>query len=89
MTDSVTIRDELNQLRKDVPPGSVWKHKKGGVYMVTGASWHTEDDAALVSYFRLSGPGFNQDEELGIVYSRPADMWKPDRFTKVSNFNVD
>lgn len=84
--DSTVIRDELNQLRKDVPVGSIWKHKKGGTYMVTGHGWHTEDDWAMVHYFRIGGPNYDEHGERGIIFDRPAHMWKPDRFIEGNPF---
>lgn len=88
MTESPVIRDELNQLRRDVRPGSIWRHKKGGLYMTTGVAWDTEHDWPVVNYFRIGGPNYNEQDEAGIIFSRPAYMWKPDRFVQENPFSA-
>ena len=81
------VREALNEARKAIPVGSVWLHKKGGTYMVIGAGYDTENGRANIHYYRIAGPDFNEQAEIGIVFDRPRFMWTPDRFTKVNPFH--
>ena len=61
--------------RTKTPVGSVWLHYKGGVYVVTGHSLHTETLETLVDYRRVGGPDFNAIDEALVVWSRPIGSW--------------
>lgn len=73
--------------RKEVPVGSVWKHKKGGMYMVTGHGFDTEHGRINVHYYRIGGPNFDEQAETGISFDRPIFLWTQDRFQEVSPFS--
>lgn len=68
-----------------VPPYSVWRHKKGGTYRVLGHELDTETGTARVRYQRVAGPDYDETSEAVIHYSRPVEMWTPDRFTLVTD----
>lgn len=47
--------------------GSLWKHWKGGLYLVDGTAVHTESGERLVIYHRLA-----QKE----THARPLEQWE-------------
>jgi hypothetical protein len=87
MLDTKQIQALLKEASNRCPVGSVWQHKKGGVYMVTGVGFDTEHARVNVHYYRIAGPNFNEKDEAGIIFDRPFFMWTADRFTKVNPFN--
>lgn len=66
--------------RAKVKQGSVWQHKKGGVYVVTGYALHTDTGAAVVLYRRIGGPDYDPKLEDELKFARPLEEWTPDRF---------
>lgn len=61
--------------------GAVYRHYKGGMYVVTGFAKHTERDERLVLYASQTDPT--------TTWARPVDMWSDEvapgvqRFTRV------
>lgn len=66
-----------------VSVGTVWLHKKGGLYRVEGHDLDTDTGLMRVRYRRVGGPEFCGEYEVEITYSRPLEEWNPDRFTRV------
>jgi len=66
--------------RKLIPIASVWLHKNGGTYEVTGHELDTDTGQARIRYRRIAGPSFNAVKEGGLEFSRPIDQWTRDRF---------
>lgn len=65
--------EDLHLCVKDTPEGSVWQHKKGGIYTVTGhvmieATWQI-------------GVVYHGSQGIGIV--RDADEFLDGRFTRL------
>lgn len=81
------LQSLLHQARTAVPVGSVWKHKKGGMYMVTGHGFDTELARINVHYFRIGGPNYDEKAEVGIIFDRPIFLWTKNRFQEVSPFS--
>lgn len=70
----------ISAVERDIPIGSYWRHYKGGVYMVMGCSFHSEDQEPLVLYMRVAGVDYDPEERC-IMFARPAKMWtENDRF---------
>jgi len=55
--------------------GSIWRHKKGGLYQVTGIGTHTETLEPYVIYHALG------DHDIIIDWLRPLKMFMDGRFT--------
>jgi len=58
---------------RDLKPGSIWKHFKGGRYQVIGVARHTEDPSQeFVIYKHLDG-----ENEYGLnqFWVRPKEMF--------------
>jgi hypothetical protein len=53
---------------KDIKPGQLYRHYKGGIYRALGVGRHTESEEILVSYH----PWEPYDEGL---WFRPLSMW--------------
>ncbi len=71
-----------------VPAGSKWLHKKGGQYEVLGHQLDTDTGLARVRYARFAGPDYDAKREDGLEYSRPLQEWKADRFTLLTQPDV-
>lgn len=81
MTRTEAANDKLFQARSATPVGFIYKHKKGGVYVIVGHAIHTDAGDPVVLYRRLYGPNFDPIDEATIVYARPLSEWTQDRFT--------
>jgi hypothetical protein len=51
--------------------GETFRHYKGGIYTVDDLVIDTDDGSVRVLYFRVDGPDFDFDAELGIRFVRP------------------
>lgn len=78
------LNDALTTARAMVPTYTRWRHKKGGLYLVTGHEVDSDDGLIRVVYKRVGGPGFVRLTELDISFSRPIAEWTPDRFVFVA-----
>lgn len=67
---SVGERHHLAAVRS-IQPGTVWRHYKGEIYLVTDLLRHTEDQEDLVCYHRLGG----DDEGGPSGWARPVTVW--------------
>lgn len=74
---------EMRTLFRDSPVkvGEIYKHYKGGIYVVTCLALDTDTSTLRVSYVRIGGPNFDAVAENGITFSRRIEEWTPDRFT--------
>lgn len=77
------IQKRFEVARISVRIGEIFRHYKGGVYVVTGLTLDTDTSTIRVSYMRVDGPGFDPVAENGIVFSRRIEEWTHDRFTRV------
>ncbi len=59
-----------------VPPGSLWRHYKGGLYRVLSLALREEDKAQLVLYTLVPLPG----KDPGPVWCRPLMEWLGDTY---------
>ena len=73
------------EARQRVPCRSKWLHYKGGLYVVVGHGFHTEDGEMCVLYQRIGGPGFNAIDECDTVFSRPIEQWDGHGATLMGN----
>lgn len=64
-----------------VPFTSIWKHYKGGTYVVIGSVLNTDTGTAMVTYKRMDGPDFDRVAEHPLIFARPVEQWTADRFT--------
>jgi hypothetical protein len=87
--DSKLIIAELEFARFVAPLGSVWLHKHGGHYMVTGYSYSTGYQEAEIRYTRIAGPDFKYDYDSRIPYTRRMSEWTTDRFTRQNRSESD
>jgi len=55
-------------------PNGLYRHYKGGYYVVTGSAKHSETNEEMVVYHKAGGPAQ--------VYVRPATMWTEQVLTK-------
>lgn len=69
------MNEELFFATGKVPIGSTWQHYKGGVYVVRGYTFGTDEGELLIRYQRVGGPGFVAIEESYIEYARPLTEW--------------
>lgn len=78
-------RNELDYALEIAPIASVWRHYKGGVYVVLGHVVCTDSDPtqARVRYARIDGPGFDAVAEQGIEYVRLVNEWTVERFERM------
>lgn len=81
MTKTEQANKTLNEARSITPVGFIYKHKKGGVYVVVGHALLTDNGEAAVLYRRLYGPEFDPVDEASITFARPLSEWTADRFT--------
>lgn len=75
---SEQLAKAISEIQKHIPPGSVWKHYKGGVYRVNDHVIDTDDGKVRVLYFRIAGPDFSPMHESAIAFVRPAEEWFTD-----------
>ena len=68
------------QAEELVPRGTVWLHKKGGVYVVCGYVLNTDSGTAMVRYRRIGGPDHDPKKEAPLEFARPLEQWSEDRF---------
>lgn len=61
-------------MTNNVEPG-VYQHYKGPKYEVFGTARHSETEELLVVYRPLYGAAFENDEQWGDVWVRPAAMF--------------
>lgn len=73
---------EMRTLFRDSPikVGEIYRHYKGGIYIVTCLTLDTDTGGIRVSYARIGGPDFDAVAENGITFSRRIEEWTPDRF---------
>jgi len=82
-TRTAILNDELRQARERVQLGTTYKHKKGGVYRVTGHAIDSDTGKVRVRYRRIAGPDFDKFREADIEFVRPVDEFTADRFTEL------
>ena len=56
-------------------PGTIWRHRKGGHYMILGSAVRERDRSCEVIY---------RCQQSGIVYTRPAAEFFDGRFKRVA-----
>jgi hypothetical protein len=78
---------KLSLARKQVPVESVWNHRKGGVYAVTGHALDTDSGEIRVVYRRIGGPEFDPAQESELRYARRVEEWTEDRFVPAHNMS--
>ena len=85
MDKTERCRNELDYALAATPIGSVWKHKKGGVYVVLGHAICTDADPthARVRYARIEGPDYDPLREHGIEFVRLINEWTVERFERI------
>lgn len=85
MTKTERCRNELDYALEVAPIASIWRHKKGGVYIVVGHAICTDTDPthARVRYARIDGPDFDPIAEEGIEYVRLVNEWTIERFERI------
>lgn len=66
---------ELDHAARTLHAGSVWKHYKGGTYVIRGHGINTETVEVMVAYQRLAGPGYDAVGEANLFWYRPAKEW--------------
>lgn len=81
---TLILRNRIKDAADIAPVASVWRHKKGGVYQVTGIVIDSTDGEARIMYQRIAGPKFNAGIEYGIYFVRPVSEWTPDRFVPLT-----
>lgn len=59
------IMDKKNEF-KNVIPGKIYRHYKGGLYEVLHLATHTDDDSIMVIY---------RSVHFGTYYARPLSDW--------------
>lgn len=69
------LNSQLENARKQVVPGTTWKHYKGGIYEVIDSVILTENGLPGILYFRIAGPGFSAHLESEICFVRPLEEW--------------
>jgi hypothetical protein len=57
--------------------GSLWRHKRGDVYQITGVVIQEKDGDPAFTYRKIIGEG----SDLGVVFTRPVWEWSEPRFT--------
>lgn len=83
-TRTAILNEELRQARQLVQLGTTYKHKKGGVYRVTGHVIDTDTGKVRVRYRRVAGPDFDAFREADIEFARSIEEFTPDRFTEIA-----
>ena len=73
-TRAILRKLELMELDKEEV--EVYRHRKGGVYLIVGETKHTETEEICVAYVSL-------DKISDRIWVRPKDMFYDGRFTKV------
>lgn len=77
------IQKRFEVARISVRPGEIFKHYKGGIYVVTGLALDTDTSDIRVNYHRIDGPSFDAISEQGITFSRRLEEWTEDRFVRI------
>lgn len=83
-TRTQILNEELRQARERVQLGTTYKHKKGGIYRVTGHAVDTDTGKVRVRYRRVAGPDFDKFREADIEFVRSIDEFTPDRFAEIA-----
>jgi hypothetical protein len=68
------FREKLKKAIIDIGRGSIWRHYKGGVYMVDDFAIDTDDTSVRVLYHRIDGPDYGMSES-DIRFARPLEEW--------------
>lgn len=76
--ESRELLNDINEAVRHIPPGSTWKHYKGGIYRINDFVVDTDDGSIRVLYNRLAGPNFDIAIDPAITYARPFKEWFED-----------
>lgn len=77
------LNDRLFEAAQRVPWAAKYRHKKGGIYEISGYSINTDTGNVDVRYKRIGGPDFDAALEQGIFFSRPIEEFTEDRFVRI------
>lgn len=82
--NTAELNAALRNARQVVPLGTHYRHKKGGLYRVTGHAFDTHLAEPTVRYRRVGGPEFDPFQEADIEFTRPLAEWTEDRFEEIA-----
>jgi hypothetical protein len=86
------INTRFQFYRSNWPVGSYVRHFKGGIYLITGHCFHTEDEKVHIIYRRIAGNEFDSIKEATIEFSRPAsqfsDIIKTEGYADIQRFII-
>lgn len=77
------VRKALWEARSRFPQFTRLSHYKGGTYIIVGHGFDTERQEVNIHYERRGGPGFDPNEEEGVVYDRPISLFTAERFIAI------
>lgn len=78
MSKTEEFNEKLKEARLRFQQSAVWKHYKGGIYQIVNFSIDTDNTEVRVEYRRVDGPGYDQQVESDIHFSRPSAEWFDD-----------